>query len=1372
MASAHLPIEPSPDAPPFPLSVRFFSNLIGRRSLFVDVAADSGDFLRCALAANPEIEAVAVEPGPGCRDRVADLLARRSEGPAAVRFGAGADAAGLLTTLEDELRNGRETALWIEVGAAEEGGAEELLSWLEAVGWAAVAIDDQRGLFRAVEDAGSGAAALGEGRARTLFCVRAERALDVCFFSHSASLNGAERVLLEAVRYGVRHADLVATVVLPARGSLLDELTTLGAACVVRDYDWWCDSGTVSEDTVRDRILTSSTTIVEEVVPLLEEVRPGVVLTMSLVIPWGAVAAARLRRPHVWYVTEFGQLDHELHFFDPFAQVLETVARASDLVLTISESVRSALFPGLPPSVCRTAYPHIDIADTEVVEPRFAGEPERRFRIGNFHTLARGKDQATLVRAVAELTRRGHPVELLLAGGSDREYRQEVEAIIREHGLEDRIRVEGFLDDPYPAMQACDALVMGSRCEALGRTALEGALLGRVLIYAAAGGYLETMIDGETGLAYPPGDASALADRIETVLRDPDLAERLGEQAREHVRRMRDEARPDLVLLPALRAVSRRAVPADRVALPALRVLVSVRRHLLYQRREAAALRAVQEELQRQIENLLGVSSRVAALEAQVQALEERGDGGQRPALERLPGRPEVDHRTTEGVRRLERLIHHLQDSIDHLASDGAELRKELADIVTLLEHRREAGEILPPPPRSVERPAAPAQARRAVRLAKRLLRPAYRGARSLAGRLRRGLVRRLPNRWGPAPDTRDELRLTAGKPERVPYPALSVVLPVDDLPPGGAEALIEALTSQTVTSVEWILWSRSEQTLEVRDRAGKTISNARGVGADAIRECLGGAYCVTATAESGNLPPTWLEVATWSALAEDLPLVRLSCEDRTGRRVLHPGNANREDGVPVDLLVVRRDLWSHEALDVQALRRLASGRPRVLGRRIRHVGDYEDCPDDVEAVLPGDAGVLVRACGEHLVQARFPPTVVRHTIFPLDEVLPEESEDDARRTVLVLVPFLAIGGAEKLTYDLMRQLEDRYRFVVVTLAPHDPALGNRLADFRRLTPYVYTLGESFLQPLLFSVVSHLILKYEVGTLFNANGTTWFYEALTSLRQRFPAVTIVNQLFDHREGWIEYYDPVVVRCCDVHLATNQAIERALFREYQVPGSKIRHIPHGIDLEEFRPGDYGADRVRRLREELGVPPGAILVTMAVRMHPQKRPEDFVVLAHQMEKDEGLFFLLVGGGPLDGSIDDLVKYYQVRNLRRLGFYTPIADLLAISDVACMMSEYEALPLFILSALAMETPVVATDVGAIGSVLRQGPCGVVVPRVGDLEAFRTAICALKDERYRQELGRRGRRLVEEEFAIEAAAARYAQVFETPAAADKGPW
>jgi len=41
---------------------------------------------------------------------------------------------------------------------------------------------------------------------------------------------------------------------------------------------------------------------------------PDVIWSQTMVIPWGAVAAAILGKPHVWYVTEFGERDHQLQF--------------------------------------------------------------------------------------------------------------------------------------------------------------------------------------------------------------------------------------------------------------------------------------------------------------------------------------------------------------------------------------------------------------------------------------------------------------------------------------------------------------------------------------------------------------------------------------------------------------------------------------------------------------------------------------------------------------------------------------------------------------------------------------------------------------------------------------------------------------------------------------------------------------------------------------------------------------------------------------------------------------------------------------------------------------------------------------------------
>jgi glycosyltransferase involved in cell wall biosynthesis len=204
--------------------------------------------------------------------------------------------------------------------------------------------------------------------------------------------------------------------------------------------------------------------------------------------------------------------------------------------------------------------------------------------------------------------------------------------------------------------------------------------------------------------------------------------------------------------------------------------------------------------------------------------------------------------------------------------------------------------------------------------------------------------------------------------------------------------------------------------------------------------------------------------------------------------------------------------------------------------------------------------------------------------------------------------------------------------------------------------------------------------------------------------------------------------------------------------------KVFNIPHGIVLHDFRPADYGCSRVEGIRTRLGVPAGRTLVSLVVRMHPQKRPLDFVSLAERFRGDDDFFFLLVGGGPMERTVDERIASASLQNARRIGFFSPLPDLLAATDVVCMTSEYEALPLVVLSALAMERPVVATDVGAIRSVLSDGPCGLVVPEVGNLDGFCEAVESLRDPERRRKLGRRGRGVVERRFSIARCARQYA--------------
>jgi glycosyltransferase involved in cell wall biosynthesis len=796
-------------------------------------------------------------------------------------------------------------------------------------------------------------------------------------------------------------------------------------------------------------------------------------------------------------------------------------------------------------------------------------------------------------------------------------------------------------------------------------------------------------------------------------------------------------------------------------------------------------------ELQHRLEEVAAIRSAIASLEAQLRSLEEQSarpmaeemrsslSGGLQRRVEVLEDSrravPALDL-SLEGAQRLERLLRILQSTIEDVANDNRDIHDQIAALVSTVEHATPAvgtGPIrgtvvaisgtpfdgierrlfsLEARVRLLERPLATVSFRGAHWLQRRTVSALRFANRALGGAARR-VVGRAKRALGRGTSSRDEIHLTVRERPPIGAPALSIFLPTDRFSAAELALLREALGKQTIRDREWVLWNGQTGSYSIEEDEGASRRDGTARTLAELKAAARGKYFVSGGSRSAALPLSWWETGAWLMGGEDLAFVWLDPGDTD---IASPqGDTEQSAG----LFLVRKDLWEPDkGLHLDALVSFAkAARDPILGKRVRHVGRPSARPLPFPEQHLQAYRAAVRRVGDYFVPAAARPQAFPHDICGVAGLFPELLPPDHRTTVLALLPFLAVGGAEKLTLDVMTRLAEKIRFLVVTLAPHDPVLGNRVDDFRRVTPYVYTLGESFPPQLFFSLISLLLRKYRVHTLFNANGTTWFYDALPELRAAFPGLTIVNQLFDHREGWIEHVSYQVAANVDVHIATNQPIERTLIEERGVPSSRVALIHHGIELEEFRPSDYAPERLDKLRDDLGIPREALLVTMAVRMHPQKRPEDFVALARRFREDPEFFFLLVGGGTLEGVVDDLIAYGATRNVKRIGFYERFADLLAVTDIACLTSEYEALPLVLLSALAMETPVVATAVGCIEEVLSEGPCGIVIPRVGDLEAFERAIRSLRDPVRRQEMGRAGRRLVERKFDAERAAQDY---------------
>jgi D-inositol-3-phosphate glycosyltransferase len=172
--------------------------------------------------------------------------------------------------------------------------------------------------------------------------------------------------------------------------------------------------------------------------------------------------------------------------------------------------------------------------DRDAARARIApGEAPLLLYVGRIAPI---KGLETLLDAVVRLRARGSRVRLLIVGGEADEPADGHEAAIRRRvdalGLREAVRFVGA--QPQDALRdyyvAADVTVLPSYYESFGMVALEAMACSSPVIGSRVGGLATTVRDGVTGFLVPDGDATALGERIEMLIDDPDLRFRLGRE--------------------------------------------------------------------------------------------------------------------------------------------------------------------------------------------------------------------------------------------------------------------------------------------------------------------------------------------------------------------------------------------------------------------------------------------------------------------------------------------------------------------------------------------------------------------------------------------------------------------------------------------------------------------------------------------------------------------------------------------------------------------------------------------------------------------------------------------------------------------------
>ncbi|KGD92138.1 glycosyl transferase [Achromobacter sp. RTa] len=199
-------------------------------------------------------------------------------------------------------------------------------------------------------------------------------------------------------------------------------------------------------------------------------------------------------------------------------------------VSTVSNHVRETLIErGVPADRVATIYSPITLPPTDIRSTlrEELNLPEDAIVVCCVAILRATKGHRELIEALRPLMETRPQVHLVLVGNGSPLFEQ-LQALIEDIGLADRIHMLGFRHDVPNILAGSDIFALATQKEASGTVYVEAAAAGLPVVGVDVGGVSEMVRDGETGILVPPGDIPGLRAALEQLLDDGDLRARMG----------------------------------------------------------------------------------------------------------------------------------------------------------------------------------------------------------------------------------------------------------------------------------------------------------------------------------------------------------------------------------------------------------------------------------------------------------------------------------------------------------------------------------------------------------------------------------------------------------------------------------------------------------------------------------------------------------------------------------------------------------------------------------------------------------------------------------------------------------------------------
>ena len=376
-----------------------------------------------------------------------------------------------------------------------------------------------------------------------------------------------------------------------------------------------------------------------------------------------------------------------------------------------------------------------------------------------------------------------------------------------------------------------------------------------------------------------------------------------------------------------------------------------------------------------------------------------------------------------------------------------------------------------------------------------------------------------------------------------------------------------------------------------------------------------------------------------------------------------------------------------------------------------------------------------------------------------LQNLLRRTDSEDSKPGVLLALPYLLVGGAERMFFTLAKGIaKSGYQPLFTTSISVEPPLVANSEPFESEFRFVYDLARLFdddhhRRDFLF----YMLERRDVRTLLLA-GSEFVYHLLPEIRIRFPRIRVVDQLFNDT-GHVannRRYSTLI----DLTIVPSRALADVLINKYSEAPERVKVIPHGVES-----GTVGLPHGSPAAAGSGLPAdfrGRFLVSFFGRFSPEKAPRHFVEIASQLARLSDQYrFCMTGDGPERAMVLAAIETHGLQRLVHApGFVQDLKPLLEASDVVVLPSVLDGMPLIVLEAQALGKCVVASSIGSLPEMIEDKVTGFLCPP-GVIQEFVRSVDRLRcSDEIRKAISENAAMSVKERFSADRMVRNYLEI------------